>query len=68
MKLYDIMKIPIFDQAKLIAGHKGLEQEVYTVNMMDAPDIIHFLKRNELYQVHIILKTICMHYENLSYK
>lgn len=48
MKLYDIMKIPIFDQAKLIAGHKGLEQEVYTVNMMDAPDIIHFLKRNEL--------------------
>ncbi|MGN7895741.1 PucR family transcriptional regulator [Bacillus sp. 22475] len=48
MKLYDIMKIPIFDQAKLIAGHKGVEQEVYTVNMMDAPDIIHFLKRNEL--------------------
>ncbi|PEF10056.1 PucR family transcriptional regulator [Bacillus thuringiensis] len=48
MKLYDIMKIPIFDQAKLIAGHKGVEQEVYTVNMMDAPDIINFLKRNEL--------------------
>ncbi|MBJ7966917.1 MULTISPECIES: PucR family transcriptional regulator [Bacillus cereus group] len=48
MKLYDIMKIPIFDQAKLIAGHKGVEQEVYTVNMMDAPDIIHFLKKNEL--------------------
>ncbi|MCR6790185.1 PucR family transcriptional regulator [Bacillus thuringiensis] len=48
MRLYDIMKTPIFDQAKLIAGHKGVEQEVYTVNMMDAPDIIHFLKRNEL--------------------
>ncbi|HDR8142832.1 TPA: PucR family transcriptional regulator ligand-binding domain-containing protein [Bacillus cereus] len=48
MKLYDIMKIPIFNQAKLIAGHKGVEQEVYTVNMMDAPDIIHFLKKNEL--------------------
>lgn len=48
MKISDILQIPVFHNARLIAGHKGKEREVYSVNMMDAPDIIHYLKPNEL--------------------
>ncbi|EIJ80432.1 transcriptional regulator of the purine degradation operon [Bacillus methanolicus PB1] len=48
MKISDILHIPAFGKARLIAGHKGNEREVFSVNMMDAPDIIHYLKPNEL--------------------
>ncbi|MGG3006786.1 PucR family transcriptional regulator [Geobacillus stearothermophilus] len=48
MKISDILHIPAFHNARLIAGHKGKEREVYSVNMMDAPDIIYYLKPNEL--------------------
>lgn len=49
MKISEILlHIPAFRNAKLIAGHEGKEREVYSVNMMDAPDIIYYLKPNEL--------------------
>ncbi|GGO03649.1 PucR family transcriptional regulator [Saccharibacillus kuerlensis] len=48
MKLDDLLKLPIFDGTAIAAGEKGLHREVHTVNMMDAPDIIPYLKRNEL--------------------
>ncbi|MBD1379355.1 PucR family transcriptional regulator [Metabacillus arenae] len=48
MRLYELFDLPVFKGAALIAGKQGIEREVNTVNMMDAPDIIHFLKKNEL--------------------
>ncbi len=48
MKLSELMNLPIFFGTSLVAGAQGLNREVNTVNMMDAPDIIHFLKQNEL--------------------
>ncbi|QGQ45400.1 PucR family transcriptional regulator [Metabacillus sediminilitoris] len=48
MKLSDLLDLPVFKGATLAAGKQGIEREVNTVNMMDAPDIIHFLKKNDL--------------------
>ena len=48
MKLSELMNLPIFSGTRLVSGAQGLNREVNTVNMMDAPDIIHFLKQNEL--------------------
>lgn len=48
MKLNDLLKLPVFNKTAIVAGEKGLNREVSTVNMMDAPDIIPYLKRNEL--------------------
>ncbi len=48
MKLSELLSLPIFKGTALLAGKQGTEREVNTVNMMDAPDIIHFLKKNEL--------------------
>lgn len=46
--LTDLLKNGIYDDARVITGHKGLVREVQTVNIMDCPDIIHFLRPNEL--------------------
>lgn len=48
MNILDVMKIPAFENANLIAGKAGGEREVQHVNMMDAPDIADFLHKNEL--------------------
>lgn len=48
MRLTELLDLPVFKGAILIAGKQGIEREVNTVNMMDAPDIIDFLKKNEL--------------------
>ncbi|MFD6440860.1 PucR family transcriptional regulator [Peribacillus sp. NPDC060186] len=47
MKVTELLTLPILTGMNLIAGETGIEREVHTVNMMDAPDIIHFLKPNE---------------------
>ncbi|MCQ4085654.1 PucR family transcriptional regulator [Saccharibacillus sp. JS10] len=48
MKLNELLKLPVFDETVIVAGEQGLNCEVYTVNMMDAPDIMPYLKSNEL--------------------
>src|SRR5687768_4084189 len=48
MKMSELLKIPILSNAKIAAGKNGIGRSVQTVNMMDAPDIIQFLKPNEL--------------------
>ncbi|QJD85919.1 PucR family transcriptional regulator [Cohnella herbarum] len=48
MTLDDLLQIPVFHEAKMVAGHKGSSNTVTSVNMMDAPDIIDFLKPEEL--------------------
>lgn len=48
MLLEQLLLHPIFSGSTVIAGHSGLSRVVETVNIMDAPDIIHFLKPGEL--------------------
>lgn len=48
MKLEKILEKSIFSGAAVVAGHRGLNKEVQSVNMMDAPDIIDFLKAEQL--------------------
>ncbi|ATY84597.1 hypothetical protein CVV65_06255 [Kyrpidia spormannii] len=48
MNVRDLLAIPILADAKVVAGASGLARNVQSVNMMDAPDIIDFLKPNEL--------------------
>ncbi|MCM3651905.1 PucR family transcriptional regulator [Metabacillus litoralis] len=48
MKMNELLQIPIFTNAKLVAGKNGVGRSVQTVNIIDTPDIIHFLKPNEL--------------------
>lgn len=48
MRVIDILEHPILQNAKLLAGEPGVERVIHHVTMMDAPDIIHFLKPNEL--------------------
>lgn len=45
MKIYELLTIPQLTGMQVIAGDSGTEREVESVNMMDAPDIIQFLKR-----------------------
>src|SRR3954453_2555865 len=47
MKVIELLTIPQLDGMTIIAGESGTEREVESVNMMDAPDIIHFLIENE---------------------
>ncbi|MDI3256994.1 MAG: PucR family transcriptional regulator ligand-binding domain-containing protein [Kyrpidia sp.] len=48
MNVKDLMSIPVFSEARVMAGEQGITRNVCSVNMMDAPDIIDFLKPSEL--------------------
>jgi purine catabolism regulator len=48
MRVQDIIHLTIMREAQVIAGHNGLNRSVESVNMMDAPDILDFIKPNEL--------------------
>lgn len=48
MKMAEVMHMPLLKHAKIAAGQLGMNRSVASVNMMDAPDIIHYLKPNEL--------------------
>ncbi|WP_078543321.1 PucR family transcriptional regulator [Litchfieldia alkalitelluris] len=48
MRVSEVLNIPSLGGCRLIGGHTGTNREVLHVNMMDAPDIISFLKPNEL--------------------
>ncbi|KIL51943.1 PucR family transcriptional regulator [Jeotgalibacillus soli] len=48
MFMKDLLNLPVFSGAVVAGGREGLDHEVNTVNMMDAPDIISYLKPNEL--------------------
>ena len=47
MKVTDVINVPALKDMKILAGEKGCHREIETVNMMDAPDIIPYLKPNE---------------------
>ncbi|MCM3782331.1 PucR family transcriptional regulator ligand-binding domain-containing protein [Neobacillus mesonae] len=48
MRLEELLRTDIYHSSQILAGADGLNKPVETVNIMDAPDIIHFLKPNEL--------------------
>lgn len=48
MLLEELLEVHIFAKSQVLAGHGGLSRNVNTVNIMDAPDIIHFLRPGEL--------------------
>ncbi|MFC4321801.1 PucR family transcriptional regulator [Litchfieldia salsa] len=48
MKVEEVLKVPALRGSQIIGGHSGINREVLHVNMMDAPDIISFLKPSEL--------------------
>ncbi|CAM4365345.1 purine catabolism regulator [Paenibacillus endophyticus] len=48
MLLEQLLSNAIFSKSQIIAGRSGLTRAVHTVNIMDAPDIIHFLRPGEL--------------------
>ncbi|OIJ12089.1 PucR family transcriptional regulator [Anaerobacillus alkalilacustris] len=48
MKLVEVLALPTFKEAKVVAGHHNLANVVQSVNLMDAPDIIHYLNQGQL--------------------
>jgi len=48
MLLKELLSLPIYANAKVLAGHNGMTNSVQSVNIMDAPDIINYLKPQEL--------------------
>lgn len=48
MRLETLLNHAIFNNHVVMAGKDGLSREVVSVNIMDAPDIAHFLKPVEL--------------------
>ncbi|WP_139991182.1 PucR family transcriptional regulator [Paenibacillus paridis] len=48
MLLKELVSLPIYANAKVVAGMDGMTNSVQSVNIMDAPDIIHYLKPQEL--------------------
>jgi|GEM_PF-756997 len=49
MQLHQLLSLPLYTNARIVAGASGLHgRQVLSVNIMDAPDIIHYLKPHEL--------------------
>ncbi|GAB7054583.1 MULTISPECIES: PucR family transcriptional regulator [unclassified Paenibacillus] len=48
MKLADLFQLPLYQNIRVLAGHEGLQRQVKSINMMDAPDIMDYLKPDEL--------------------
>ncbi|GAF64173.1 transcriptional regulator [Bacillus sp. TS-2] len=48
MKLIDLLELSTFKKSKIVAGKDGVSHHVQSVNLMDAPDIIHYLNQNQL--------------------
>lgn len=46
-KLKEILAMPAFKEFKLVAGSGGIEKDVVTVSVMDAPDIYKWMKGGE---------------------
>ncbi|MED4956393.1 PucR family transcriptional regulator ligand-binding domain-containing protein, partial [Paenibacillus macerans] len=48
MELRELLRLPVYREMRVLAGQGGLNRSVKSVNMMDAPDIIDYLKPDEL--------------------
>jgi purine catabolism regulator len=48
VKMENLLNTPFFKETVVLAGQEGLAKEVHSVNMMDAPDIIDYLEKEQL--------------------
>ncbi|WP_041820274.1 PucR family transcriptional regulator [Halalkalibacterium halodurans] len=48
MRVIDVLDLPTFQEAKVVAGENGVSNTIQSVNLMDAPDIVHFLTTDQL--------------------
>jgi purine catabolism regulator len=48
MLLKDLISLPVYANAVVVAGREGISNTVQSITIMDAPDIIHYLKPQEL--------------------
>ncbi|MFD1956347.1 PucR family transcriptional regulator [Paenibacillus thailandensis] len=48
MLLEDLLNVPMLKNARIAAGKEGLKRDVESVNMMDSPDVIDYVKPKEL--------------------
>ncbi|MEH7306838.1 PucR family transcriptional regulator [Neobacillus drentensis] len=62
MNVNEVLTIPQLEGMTIIAGESGISREVESVNMMDAPDIIHFLNQSEF------LITTAYHFKDHPHK
>jgi len=44
----DVLGLPPLSQARLVAGHAGLDRVIRSVNIMEVPDILDWVKPDEL--------------------
>jgi purine catabolism regulator len=44
----DILGLPPLSQARIVAGHAGVDRVIRSVNVMEVPDILDWVKPNEL--------------------
>ncbi|WP_353626577.1 PucR family transcriptional regulator ligand-binding domain-containing protein [Bacillus sp. JCM 19041] len=58
MTIDELLNLPVFKGAQLVAGGAGQNKRIENVNMMDAPDIIDYLKEDDL------LVTTAYHYRD----
>lgn len=47
VNIADILEIPSLKRLRIIAGHGGMNRQVSTVSVMDAPDIYEWMKGGE---------------------
>lgn len=48
IRVDDILQFDIMKGARLVAGHRNSQNVIQSVNVMDAPDIVTWVKKNEL--------------------
>jgi len=48
VKIRDLMELPVFQEAKIVAGHNGVDKEVKSVTVAEVPDAADWLKGGEL--------------------
>ncbi len=48
VRLADVMRLPVFGGAKVVGGAAGLDRPVRSVNVMEVPDILDWVKPDEL--------------------
>lgn len=47
-RVRDLFIVDVFQEAKILAGHAGLNRRVDTIEITETPDIVHFMAENSL--------------------
>lgn len=48
LAVHELFDLPAFKDAKLVAGHNGLDRVVTSVNVMEVPDILEWVREGDL--------------------